>query len=88
MSIEVKVNRMHRFEDNEKNIKAFADIEINSSLLIKGLTVRNGSKGIFVSMPRQKGKDNKWYETVRALSTEVKDQIVSIVLEAYENEKI
>ena len=85
MSIDIKVNRIHRFTSEESNLKAFADIEINGSLLVKGLQVMHGKKGIFVSMPRQRGKDEKWYETVRALTPEVKDQIASIVLEAYEN---
>ena len=87
MSIEVRVNRIYRFEDEEKSIRAFVDIEINDSLLVKGLQVMRGKKGLFVSMPRQKGKDSKWYETVRALTPEVKAQIVAVVLEAYENEK-
>ena len=88
MSIEVKVNRIHRFENEEKNLRAFADIEINGSLLIKGLPVMQGKKGLFVSMPRQKGKDNRWYETVKALTPETKKQIVFVVMSAYEAKEI
>lgn len=88
MSIEVKVNRIHRFENEEKNLRAFADIEINGSLLIKGLPVMQGKKGLFVSMPRQKGKDDKWYETVKALTPETKQQIVSVVMSAYKAKDI
>ena len=88
MSIEVRVNRIHRFEDEEKSIRAFVDIEINDSLLVKGLQVMRGKKGLFVSMPRQKGKDNKWYETVRALTPEAKEQIISVVLSAYQGEEV
>lgn len=87
MSIEVKVNRIHRIEDEEGSLKAFADIEINGSLLVKGLHVVRGEKGLFVSMPREKGKDDKWYETVRALTPEVRKQIASVVLSAYANGK-
>lgn len=83
MSLEVKVNRIHRIEKEGKSLRAFADIEINDSILVKGLQVLNGKNGLFVSMPRQKGKDNKWYETVRTLTPEAKEQIVSTVLLAY-----
>lgn len=85
MSIEVRVSRMHRFNDNAKTLKAFADIEVNGVLLIKGLHVVQGKKSLFVSMPRQKGSDNKWYETVRALNPEVKSYIFSAVLSEYKN---
>jgi stage V sporulation protein G len=87
MSIEVKVNRIHRFEDEEKSLRAFVDIEINDSLLVKGLQIMQGKNGLFVSMPRQKGKDNKWYEVVRMLTPEVRTQISSIVLSAYQDKE-
>ncbi len=83
MSIEIKVNRLHKFDNGSKKLKAFADIEVNGSILVKGLQVVNGSKGLFVSMPRQKGKGDKWYETVRVMTPELKQQISEIVLSAY-----
>ena len=85
MSLEIKVSRIHRFENEEGNLRAFADIEVNDSLLIKGLHIFSGSKGLSVAMPREKGKNNKWYETVRTLSPEVKEKIMAVVLEAYRN---
>jgi len=81
--LEIKVNRLNRFDDPEKNLKAFVDIEVNDSLLVKGLRVMNGAHGLFVKMPRQKGKDNQWYEIVRTMTPAVKDQITETVLEAY-----
>jgi stage V sporulation protein G len=84
MSIDIRVNRIHRFEDEEKKLRAFADIEINGSLLVKGVHIIKGKNGIFVSMPRKKGKDGVWYETVQALTPEAKTQISSVVLSAYE----
>lgn len=84
MAIEVKVNRMHRFNSEESKLKAFVDLEINESLLVKGVGVMNGKNGLFVSMPRQKGKDNKWYEVVQTMSPLVKEKISSVVLGAYQ----
>jgi stage V sporulation protein G len=84
MAIEIKVNRMYRFNDEGKRIKAIADIEVAGLLLVKGIQVMNGKNGLFVSMPRQKGKDNKWYETVRTLTDQVKETISSAVLTVYE----
>ena len=86
MPVDVKVNRMYRIDDEKKRVKAFADIEINGILLIKGLYVVNGKNGLFVSMPRERGKDNKFYETVRVLTPEVKEKITSCVLSSYTNQ--
>lgn len=83
MSIEVKVSRIYKLDDEKSNLRAFADIEVNDSLLIKGVQIVKGSNGLFVAMPREKGKNNKWYETVRTLTPETKQKIMSVVLEAY-----
>jgi stage V sporulation protein G len=88
MAIEVRVNRINRMQDETKNLKAFVDIEVNDSLLIKGFQVMDGKNGIFVSMPRQKGKDGKWYEMVRTMVPEAKEKIQEIVLAAYEERDV
>ena len=84
LSIEVK--RIHKLP-NGKSVKAFADINVNDALLIKGLRVMDGKKGIFVTMPREQStKDKKWYDTVRCLTKEVRQAISGKVLEAYEKQ--
>jgi DNA-binding cell septation regulator SpoVG len=84
MALEVRVNRINRIHDEERNLKAFVDIEVNDLLLIKGFQVMNGKKGIFVSMPRQKGKDGRWYDIVKPIDPEVMNKIKEVVLAAYE----
>ncbi len=74
---------MFRFE-NDQPLRAFADIAVNDVLLIKSIRVVNGSGGLFVSMPREKAKDNKWYDSVRCLTGEVRNQITEEVLRAYQ----
>jgi len=88
VSIDIKVNRIHKLDPQIRNIKAFADIEISGAILVKGLQVLDGKNGLFVSMPRQKGRDNIWYETVRTLTPEVKDRVTTTVLAAYQSPQI
>ena len=59
--MEIQVQRMYRFE-TDRPLKAFADIVVNDALLIKGIRVMDGKKGLFVSMPRDQAKDKKWYD--------------------------
>ncbi|HOX54037.1 MAG: SpoVG family protein [Candidatus Omnitrophica bacterium] len=80
-----KIGRMYKLE-TDGPVKAFADILVNDELLIKGLRIIEGKKGLFVSMPKDQGKDKRWYDTVSLVSKEIQQEISSIVLEAYKNE--
>ena len=82
--LEFKITRMHRLE-TDSNVKAFVDLAVNESFLLKGIRVVQGKKGIFVSMPREKGSDGRWYEVVCLLDPIVKQKIFSLVLSEFNN---
>ena len=81
-NLKLEVSRLHKLEGTGST-KAFCDLSVLDSLVIKGLRVVEGEKGIFVSMPQEAGKDGKWYNTVIPLKRDVRDEIEKIVLEAY-----
>ena len=72
--IDIKVLKIYRLA-SEGRIKAFADIGINDALLIKGIRVVQGKKCLFVSMPVEQGKNERWYERVRCLSQDIRELI-------------
>lgn len=80
---EFEVKRLYKF-DNGGATKAMVDIAINEEFLIKGFRVVNGKNGLFVGVPRQPGKDGKWYATVVPLKPEVKQELEDCVLAAYD----
>ena len=82
MSNSIEVVRLRRL-DGKGNTKAFCDISLFDTFIVKGLTVMNGKKGLFVSMPRTMGKDGRWYDNFRPLKKEVKEAIQATVMEAY-----
>jgi stage V sporulation protein G len=79
----ISVSRIFKLQGDSK-LKAFADVSF-SGIVIKGFSVVNGEKGLFVSMPRHQGKDGKWYNTVTASTKELKQQLEEAVLEAYKS---
>jgi stage V sporulation protein G len=79
----ISVSRIFKLETDSK-LKAFADVSF-SGIVIKGFSVVDGEKGLFVSMPRHQGKDGKWYNTVTASTKELKQQLEEAVLEAYKS---
>ena len=77
-----RVERLYRVPGDEAATKAFADISVDGAVIVKGLRVVQGSKGLFVGMPRKPGKDGQWYDTVRPLTKEARASMASAVLEA------
>ncbi len=81
-ALDVKVVKIHRLAQ-EGRVRAFVDLGLNDLLLIKGVRVIHGKKGLFVSMPLEKGKNERWYERVRLLNEDMRLLISKKVLEAY-----
>ncbi len=84
-TLHFKVDRIYKLPDSGA-MKAFVDMNINGLLLIKGLRVVQGPKGLFVSMPQEQGKDKRWYDSIRCLTPEVRSVIQEKVLQAYQAE--
>ena len=83
LASELSVTRVVPF-DGEGSVKAFCDLTVGNALVIKGVKVVKGKRGLFVSMPRSQGKDDKWYDDVVPLSKDVRTEIGRVVLAAYE----
>ena len=81
----LSVKRLVKFR-GEGTLKAFCDLAIDELFLVKGLRVIEGKRGLFVSMPRQQGKDTKWYDSVEAMTKEAKANVDRVVLQAYQQE--
>lgn len=78
----IQVSRIHKV-DGDSKLKAFVDLSL-SGVVVTGLRVVNGSKGLFVGMPRHQGKDGKWYNTVYPETKEVQQKLSDLILAAYE----
>jgi stage V sporulation protein G len=68
--------------DGSGKTAAFFDIQTNDGITIKGFRLVNGSNGLFMSSPDQKGKDGKYYETV-TLPKEMKAELEKMAVEEY-----
>jgi len=81
--MELSVKRLVKF-DGEGSLKAYCDLAIGDQFLVKGLRVVQGKNGLFVSMPREQGKDQKWYDNVVLLTDKAKTDVNRVVLDAYQ----
>ena len=77
----MKISRMNPFEGSGKTV-AFFDVETQEGINVKGFTLVEGSNGLFVGVPRDKGKDDKYYDRVY-VPKELKDQLTEIAIAKY-----
>lgn len=63
--------------------KAFIDLELDGTLVIKGLTLVEGENGLFLSFPSTKGNDAKYYNSVYSLDKEWRDLLQDACIKKY-----
>jgi stage V sporulation protein G len=78
----IKVDRMHKLAGDGPT-KAFCDITLFNAFTAKGLRVINGKEGLFLSMPREQGRDGKWYDIFHPISSELRKELQKLILEHY-----
>lgn len=78
----MKIIRMNPLKNSVGKTLAYFDIQTNDEIIIKGFRIVDGSNGLFVSNPREKGKDEKFHDTV-ILPREMKDELEKMAIEQY-----
>lgn len=63
---------------------AYARVTFDNDIFVDNIAIRNGSKGIFVGWPSEKGSDGRWHEVSGCYSREFKDQIGEEILAKYD----
>lgn len=81
--MDLEVVRLRRFEDEDSKLKAFVDVAVGG-FIVRGLRVVQGQKGLFLGMPREQGKDGRWYNSFYPKSPEAQQALTEVVLAAYQ----
>ena len=78
----MKIERMNK--GSWGKIKEFFDLQTEDEFAIKGFKLVEGTNGLFVGFPSQKGNDDEYHDTVWA-EKEVKDMVNDIAKKEYES---
>lgn len=78
----ISVIRMNKV--NMGNVKAFFDVIVNG-VEIKGIRLveTNATKELFASFPREKGKDEQYYDVVHISDINLKKELTNLLIETY-----
>lgn len=84
----MKTNVTLRLNESQRsNPKAFIELKLDDTLIVKGLTLVDGKKGLFVSYPATKGKDGNYYNSVYSLDKEWRENLENICIRKYKEAK-
>lgn len=84
----MKTNVTLRLFDSQKsNTKAFIELKLDDTLIVKGLSLVEGKKGLFLSWPATKGKDGKYYNTVYSLDRDWRKKLEDTCIRKYKEAK-
>lgn len=83
MALDFKVTRVYRF-DGDGATKAICDVSVSDEFVVKGFRIVEGKNGLFVGVPRERGKDGKWYNSLLPLTESFRESLTQTVLAAYQ----
>ncbi|MBR2970150.1 MAG: septation regulator SpoVG [Clostridia bacterium] len=79
--------RIRLVTKEDSKLKAVASFTIDNAFVIHDVKIIEGANGNFIAMPSKQAPSGEYRDIVHPLNTETREQIVSAILSAYENEK-
>lgn len=81
--MEIKILDIRKSNFDTGKTIAFLELQIDN-LIIDGFKIVNSNNGRFLYYPREKGKDEKWYDRVKPVNAITKQEIETYVLREYD----
>lgn len=75
--------RINLHNNQNEKFKAYADITIAGLFMIHGFKIREGEKGLFLTMPSKLNKNKEYTDIAHPIDATMKDELEAIVLAAY-----
>ena len=79
--------RVRMVKSESSKIKASASITIDECFVVHDIKVIEGNEGYFIAMPSRKTADGEYKEIAHPIKTETKEELIQIILNAFEQEK-
>ena len=70
---------------DEEKLKAFVNVTFDDVFVVRGMTIINGSKGYFISMPSRKVPDDSYRYIAHPIRNEVRENRETEIISKYRN---
>ena len=81
----MKITKVRITLRDEPKLKAFVDVVFDDTFVVHGMKVIKGRNDLFVAMPNKKGKDGSFKDIAHPINNEMRVELESAILNAYEN---
>ena len=80
-----KVN-IRKYNQPKNNLKGFATVTLDDELVLTGIKIIKGSKGLFLGMPSTYWEsDEEYHDIFFPVTADFREELTEQVIEAYEN---
>lgn len=80
--MDVKIT-VRKYESSNSKTKAFVELKLDDVLIVKGLSLVDGKKGLFLAYPAAKGKDGNYYNSIYSLDKDWGKQLEEACIKKY-----
>lgn len=77
---DVRVRRITK----EGKMKAVVSVTLDDEFVVHDIKVIEGEKGLFIAMPSKKSVDGEFRDIAHPISSDTREKMQKIILEAYE----
>ena len=79
--------RVRVVKKEDSKLKAVASVTFDDCFVVHDIKVIEGNEGYFIDMPSRKTNDGEYKDIAHPIKTETREELISVVLNAFEEEK-
>ncbi len=79
--------RVRLIKKDDSKLKAVASVTFDDCFVIHDIKVIEGTEGYFIAMPSRKTADGEYKDIAHPIKTETREEMIKIILDAFEVEK-
>lgn len=79
--------RVRIVKKDDSKLKAVASVTFDDCFVVHDIKVIEGNEGYFIAMPSRKTNDGEYKDIAHPIKTETREELISVILNAFEEEK-
>lgn len=79
--------RVRIVKKDDSKLKGVASVTFDDCFVVHDIKVIEGNEGYFIAMPSRKTADGEYKDIAHPIKTEVREELIKVVLAAFEEEK-
>lgn len=79
--------RVRIVKKDDSKLKAVASVTFDDCFVVHDIKVIEGTEGYFIAMPSRKTNDGEYKDIAHPINTETREELIKIILNAFEEEK-